>query len=192
MRLSAHVLSPSSLYRLAEELQNYADLLPSKIEAFLSALADRGIEVARQNEGDFAGYIVYSKEFESEGKDYVVRIVATDSQKITNSWYSSDSDSAEIRSDTFSPLLMAEFGSGRYQNTDPVDVGRLPGSFGHGGNSGGWFWWSDEQRDGEFKHMGKNGRMLFHSDGTPPSMPMHEASKAIINDVESIARSVFG
>lgn len=192
MNLSAHVLNASSLYRLAEELQNYADTLPSKIQAFLSALADRGIEVARQNEGDFAGYIVYSKEFESEGKDYVMRIVARDSQLITNTWYSSDKDSAEIRSDTFSPLLMAEFGSGKYQSTDPVDVGRLPGSYGHGGDSDGWVWWSDEQRDGEFKHMGKNGRMLFHSDGIRPSMPMHEAKKAIINDVESIARSIFG
>lgn len=191
MKLYARTLSPSSLYKLAEQLQSYADSLPNKIEMFLSALADRGIEVAKQNEGDFAGYIVYSKEFSADGNSYVMRIVATDRTSITNSWYSSDSPNAEIRSDTFSPLLMAEFGSGRYQNTDPVDVGRLPGSMGHGGNAEGWYWWSDEQRDGEFKHTGKNGLMLFHSVGTPPSMPMHEAVKAIINDVESIARSIF-
>ena len=190
-RYSAHVLSAKSLYQLADDLRDYADTIPSKVEQFMDALAEHGIEVARQNEGDFAGYIVYSKEFESEGSEYVMRIVAKDSQKITNTWYSSDSAKAEIRSETFSPLLMAEFGSGSKQEDD-MGIGRLPGSYGHGGDAKGWYWWSDETRDGEFKHMGKNGLMLFHSSGNPPTKPMHEAVMAIIRDVESIARSVFG
>lgn len=191
MRLSASVLNPTSLYQLADDLRKYADDMPTKIQRFLEALADRGIETARQNEGEYAGYIVYSKEFKTNGVDYVLNMVAKDSQKITNTWYSSDSNKAEIRSDTFSPLLMAEFGSGKEQR-DEYGIGRLPNSMGHGGDANGWNWWSDEVRDGEFLHMGKNGRMLFHSDGNPPTMPIHNAVMTMIEEIETIARSVFG
>lgn len=191
MNLRANVLNPSSLYKLADDLRKYADSMPMKIQRFLEALADRGIEVARQNEGYYAGYIVYSKEFSTEGKEYVLRMIAKDSQKITNYWYSSDSDNAEIRSDTFSPLLMAEFGSGTEQR-DAYGVGRLPNSYGHGGDSKGWYWWSDEPRDGEWKHSGKNGRSLYYSSGMKPTMPVHHAVITMIEEVETIARSVFG
>ena len=187
MKLSASALNSASLYKLADEIRQYADSMEVKIRQFLDALADVGISAARQHEGDYAGYIVYSKEFD-EG---VLRIVAKDSQKITNTWYSSDSNNAEIRSDTFSPLLMAEFGSGTEQ-VDNYGIGRLPGSYGHGGDSNGWYWWSDEERDGEFRHAGKNGRNLYFSKGNKPTMPIHHAVMEMIEQVETIARSVFG
>ena len=194
MRLSAHVLNSASLYKLAEDLRAYADSLPMKIEQFLDALADRGIEVARVNEGDFAGYIIYSKEFTFEGDAYVLKMVAKDSQSITNSWYVSASPSAELRSDTFSPLLMAEFGSGSKQ-VDNYGIGRLPGSMGHGGDAEGWYWWTDSPQYGdgdEYKATAKNGRMLFHSKGSRPTMPMHKALMTMIESIDSVARSVFG
>ncbi len=186
MNLRANVLNPSSLYKLADDLRKYADSMPMKIQRFLEALADRGIEVARANEGDFAGYIVYTKEPIEGG----ISLIARDRNEITNSWYVSASPNAEMRSDTFSPLLMAEFGSGAYQ-VDNYGVGRLPDSMGHGGDTNGWYWWSDTFRDGEAVSW-KNGRYLFHSYGTPPTMPMHNAVITMIEEVESIARSVFG
>ena len=192
MRLSAHVLNSASLYKLAEDLRDYANSLPLKIQQFLEALADRGISVASVNEGDFAGYIIYTKEpleGAAEG-EYGINLVATDRTEITNSWYVSASPNAEMRSDTFSPLLMAEFGSGVYQ-VDTFDIGRLPDSIGHGGDSNGWYWWSDVYRDGEAVTW-RNGRYLFHSYGTPPTMPMHKAVMTMIEEVEAIARSVFG
>lgn len=187
-RLSANLFNTTSLNKLADDLRAYADSLPVKIMQFLELLADKGISVAKANEGDFAGYIVYTKE-PAEG-EYAISMVARDRTLITNSWYTSASDNAEVRSDTFSPLLMAEFGSGYYQ-VDDYGVGRLPDSMGHGGDAEGWFWWSDEYRDGEAVSW-KNGRYLFHSYGTPPTMPIHRAVMAMIEDVESIARSVFG
>ena len=192
MRLSAHVLSPKSLYKLADDLREYADKMPLKIQQFLDALADRGISVASVNEGDFAGYIVYSKEFTIDGGDYVLKLVAKDRQAITNSWYSSSSPNADLRSDTFSPLLMAEFGSGVHQVPD--SVGRLPDSMGHGGDPEGWYWWTDspQYNDGEqYKSTAKNGRMLFHSKGSKPTMPMHKALMEMIDNIDVIARSVF-
>lgn len=190
-RFSAHALSPTSLQALADELREYADSLPIKIMQFLEALADRGISVAKVNEGDFAGYIVYTKEPLEVGEgDYGISLVARDRMEITNSWYVSASPNAEVRSDTFSPLLMAEFGSGVYQ-VDNYNIGRLPESMGHGGDSKGWYWWSDVYRDGEAVTW-KNGRYKFHSYGTPPTMPIHNAVMTMIEDIDSIARSIFG
>jgi hypothetical protein len=195
MKLSASALNANSLQKLADELRDYANSLPMKIEQFLNALADRGIEVARQNEGDFTGYIVYSKEFETDGSEYMLRMTAKDAQAITNSWYVSSSPNAEIRSETFSPLLMAEFGSGAYQ-VDNYGIGRLPDSMGHGGDEKGWYWWTDDAsyRDGEI-WMGtskKTGRYRFWSKGSHPTMPIHNAVMKMIEEIDSIARSVFG
>lgn len=190
MKLSAHVLSSTSLHRLADELRSYADSLPMKIEQFLNALADIGISTARQNEGDFSGYIVYSKEFDFDGKEYALKMVARDNQPITREWFVSASDNAEMRSETFSPLLMAEFGSGAYQ-VDNYGVGRLPDSMGHGNDPNGWYWWSDKFTDAPAVSV-KNGRWLFHSYGTPPTMPIHNAVMTMMENIESIARSVFG
>lgn len=185
MRLRVDVLSPTSLNKLAEDLRNYANDLQNKTRLFLNALADRGIEVARQNEGDFAGYIIYTKE---EG-EYSLKMVARDNQPITREWFVSASPNAEVRSETFSPLLMAEFGSGAYQ-VDNYGIGRLPDSMGHGSNPNGWYWWSDHFTDGMAKTE-RNGRWLFHSYGTSPTMPIHRAVMAMIEDIEAIARSVF-
>lgn len=188
MRRTVSVLNATALENLADELLEYAKNLPQKIEQFLRLLADKGIEVARQNEGDFKGYITYTKDYDSEG--YALRMIAKDNQPITREWFVSASPRAEIRSDTFSPLLMAEFGSGAYQ-LDEYGIGRLPDSMGHGSDPNGWYWWSDVFTDGEAKTW-KNGRWLFHSYGTPPTMPMHKAVMAMIEDVEAVARSVFG
>lgn len=192
MNLRANVLNASSLYRLADELRDYADSLPTKIYQFLELLADRGISVARANEGDFAGYIIYTKEPMDglEVGEYGISLIARDRSEITNSWYVSPSNNAEIRSDTFSPLLMAEFGSGVYQ-VDEYNIGRLPDSMGHGDNKEGWYWWSDVYTDGEAVTWA-NGRYKFHSYGNPPTMPIHNAVMTMIDEVEQIARSVFG
>lgn len=190
MKFSANVFNATQLQKMADELRRYAESLPDKIQRFLELLADRGIAVARVNEGDFAGYIVYTKEpLDVADGEYGISLVARDRSEITNSWYVSASPNAEMRSDTFSPLLMAEFGSGAYQ-VDNYNIGRLPDSMGHGGNANGWYWWSDIYRDGEAVAW-KNGRYLFHSYGTPPTMPMHRAVITMIEEVDSIARSVF-
>lgn len=191
MKLQASVWSPTQLNAVAKEIRDYARELPFKIQQFLEALADRGIATARINEGDFAGYIVYKKEaLDDAGNEFGIRLVARDNQPITRYWYVGASDNAEMRSESFSPLLMAEFGSGQYQ-VDDYGIGRLPGSMGHGGDEKGWKWWSDHYTDGEALTY-DNGRILFRSFGAPPTMPIHKAVITMIDEVEEVARSVFG
>ena len=191
MRVS---LDTKELDALADYLDNYARTFEQKVQTFLEKLAEKGIEVASVNGGDFSSYIVYSKKVESGTK---VLMIAKDREEITNSWYAS-STSKELRQETISPLLMAEFGSGHYAISAEGEASGLGGQgtlnkYGHAFDSNGWYWWSDDatSMDGEPLNE-KNGRWKFHSRGTHPSQPLHKAVMACIEQVEGIAREVFG
>ena len=191
MRVS---LDTKELDALADYLDNYARTFEQKVQTFLEKLAEKGIEVASVNGGDFSSYIVYSKKVESGTK---VLMIAKDREEITNSWYAS-STSKELRQETISPLLMAEFGSGHYAISAEGEASGLGGQgtlnkYGHAFDTNGWYWWSDEatSMDGEPLNE-KNGRWRFHSRGTHPSQPLHKAVMACIEQVEGIAREVFG
>lgn len=191
MRVS---LDTKELDALADYLDNYAKTFQQKVQTFLEKLAEKGIEVASVNGGDFSSYIVYSKKVES---GTMVKMIAKDREEITNSWYAS-STSKELRQETISPLLMAEFGSGHYAISAEGEASGLGGQgtlnkYGHAFDSNGWYWWSDDatSMDGEPLNE-KNGRWRFHSRGTHPSQPLHKAVMACIEQVEGIAREVFG
>lgn len=191
MRVS---LDTKELDALADYLDNYARTFEQKVQTFLERLAEKGIEVASVNGGDFSSYIVYSKKVESGTK---VLMIAKDREEITNSWYAS-STSKELRQETISPLLMAEFGSGHYAISAEGEASGLGGQgtlnkYGHAFDTNGWYWWSDDatSMDGEPLNE-KNGRWRFHSRGTHPSQPLHKAVMACIEQVEGIAREVFG
>lgn len=191
MRVS---LDTKELDALADYLDNYAKTFEQKVQTFLEKLAEKGIEVASVNGGDFSSYIVYSKKVES---GTMVKMIAKDREEITNSWYSS-STSKELRQETISPLLMAEFGSGHYAISAEGEASGLGGQgtlnkYGHAFDSNGWYWWSDDatSMDGEPLNE-KDGRWRFHSRGTHPSQPLHKAVMACIEQVEGIAREVFG
>lgn len=191
MRVS---LDTKELDALADYLDNYAKTFEQKVQTFLEKLAEKGIEVASVNGGDFSSYIVYSKKVES---GTMVKMIAKDREEITNSWYAS-STSKELRQETISPLLMAEFGSGHYAIYAEGEASGLGGQgtlnkYGHAFDSNGWYWWSDDatSMDGEPLNE-KDGRWRFHSRGTHPSQPLHKAVMACIEQVEGIAREVFG
>ena len=191
MRVS---LDTKELDALADYLDNYARTFEQKVQTFLEKLAEKGIEVASVNGGDFSSYIVYSKKVES---GTMVKMIAKDREEITNSWYAS-STSKELRQETISPLLMAEFGSGHYAISAEGEASGLGGQgtlnkYGHAFDSNGWYWWSDDatSMDGEPLNE-KDGRWRFHSRGTHPSQPLHKAVMACIEQVEEIAREVFG
>ena len=191
MRVS---LDTKELDALADYLDNYAKTFEQKVQTFLEKLAEKGIEVASVNGGDFSSYIVYSKKVES---GTMVKMIAKDREEIPNSWYSS-STAKELRQETISPLLMAEFGSGHYAISAEGEASGLGGQgtlnkYGHAFDSNGWYWWSDDatSMDGEPLNE-KDGRWRFHSRGTHPSQPLHKAVMACIEQVEEIAREVFG
>lgn len=185
-------LDPNELRQVADELRDYATLFEQKVKAFLDACADHGIMIAQMHEGDFGGYIVYSKRFEG---DFTVSIVATDTP-LTKTWYTSATGS-NTKSATISPLLMAEFGSG-FKALDEIPAGVNAGqgtlnTYGHAFQTYGWSWWTDEATDqtGAEFIKSKNGRWLFKSTGTPPSRPLHNAVISLIRDVEGIAAEIF-
>lgn len=190
-------LDANEMYNLADELNKYAEKFEAKVNTLLSRLADLGISVAQANGGVFGGYIVYSKKFEDSDGEKTVYMMAKDSTVITNTWYVS-STSSEPRQEAINPVLMAEFGSGYYAIEATGEAkglggrGTLDSPYGHAKDSKGWWWWSDTPtRDGELQKV-KDGRYLFHSDGLPPSRPLHNAVKACIEQVEGIVQEVFG
>lgn len=188
-------LDSNELYTLADALEKYADDFETKVQTFLNKLADLGISVAKANGGVFGQYIVYSKKFEASGEKQTVKMLAT-SENITNTWYVS-SKSQDVREEEISPILMAEFGSGHYAISGEGETSGLGGQgtlnkYGHAFDANGWYWWTeDSSRDGEIRKV-KDGRFLYHSDGLPPSQPLHKAVMACIEQVEGIAQEVFG
>lgn len=184
-------LNPSELYDLADKLDEYAKEFEAKVTEFLSRLADLGISVAVANGGIYGNHIVYSKEFEVGTGNTTVNMVAR-GDSITAEWYPS-AKSMEVRTEVINALLMAEFGSGRYA----IDFEGIGGrgtlnGYGHA-DSNSWGWWTDNPsgRDGDIQKV-KNGRFLMVSDGLPPAQPLHKAVKACIEQVEKIAKEVFG
>ena len=192
-------LDSNQMYNLANELKHYAETFEGKVQIFLERLADAGIEAAQQNEGDFAGYVVYSKKFEFSGETNTVYMVARDSQVIPKAWYVSPK-SADMREETINPLLMAEFGSGHYAIDAKGEASGLGGQgtlnlFGHAFDANGWYWWTDSAdtaSDDEITAVSKKGRFKHHSRGVAPSQPIHNAAMACIAQVEGIAKEVFG
>ena len=183
-------LNPNELYALADELDNYAKTFEVKVKEFLSRLADLGISVARANGGIFGSTIVYSKEFETSTGTQTVNMVARGTS-LASEWYVS-SKSQEPRTEVIDTLLMAEFGSGRYAiNFEDLGGQGTLNVYGHANDVNGWYWWSDTMTDGDIKKVA-NGRFLFHSDGLPPAQPLHKAVMACIEQVDGIAREVFG
>ena len=184
-------LDPKELYNLADELDKYAKTFEERVKIFLSKLADLGISVARANGGIFGNTIVYSKEFETSTGIETVNMVARGTS-LASEWYVS-SKSTEPRTEVIDTLLMAEFGSGRYAiNFEDLGGQGTLNVYGHANDVNGWYWWSDTMaRDGEIKKVA-NGRFLFHSDGLPPAQPLHKAVMACIEQVDGIAREVFG
>ena len=190
-------LDSKELYALADKLDKYAEDFEQKVSRFLVALADLAIEVSRVNEGDFAGYIVYSKRFETIDGEKSVKMMAK-SGTITRAWYGS-ATSQNLKEYAISPLLMAEFGSGFYAIESSGEAAGLGGQgtlnvYGHANDSNGWYWWTDEPRTGSDAEYvtEKEGRIKYHSRGQRPSQPLHKAVMACIAQVEGIAREVFG
>jgi hypothetical protein len=175
--------TPGDIDRVIKYLENYKQTIISKTQEFVDKLIDVGIEVAQHNTGEYAGYIVFSKQIKPTEDGCVGYLVATDGKKIIRQWkYKGGIKTAEV-----SPLLMAEFGSGwlahvmstqDYRSNDlNVGQGTFPNQT-HAFDKEGWFW---ETPDGE-KH---------HSYGEKPSYPLYSATLAMIYEVERIAKEVF-
>jgi hypothetical protein len=171
-------LSEKSIQNAIKQLRDYQNSLEYKCSLLAQKLADRGIEVARNNTGNFGHYITFEKKVIPEKNGCTAIIVAKDIAKIISQWKTADG----IKSAEVSPLLMVEFGSG-YKAKNPKNVqgvgqGTFPNQT-HAFDDEGWYW---VDLDGN----------LNHSYGIEPKMPMFNASIEIQNDINSVVKEVFG
>ena len=177
MKLKAD-LSVSGLKQLQKDLDNYKKDFMEKVERYTVELAKYGVEVAKSNTGNFGKYIAFEIKTEPNKDGCKAVIVAFDRAKITSVWKTKEG----LKSAEVSPLLMAEFGSGQYaqnpNNVVGVGQGTFPNST-HSFDTVGWYW------------IGLDDK-LYHSYGIDPSMPMYEASQALIEIAVRVAREVFG
>jgi hypothetical protein len=174
--------SDKSYQEIIDYLNDYKVDLAKKCNEFVSRLIDYGIEIAKDNVGEYGEYIVFRKELDSTDDGVEGMLIATNGRKLVREWYT-DKATTNKRSYEVSPLLLAEFGSGWlarvYVNVQGVGQGTMPNAYGHAFDESGW-WWYDESGE---KH---------HSVGEAPTYPMHTAMLAMMFEIDKIGKEVFG
>ena len=164
-------LSESEIDRAIKELADYKQELIRKTELLQQKIAERLKEEARQG---FNGAVV----------DDLVR----GSQKLAKVKVSIDNrENVTVVIASGKDAVWVEFGAGVYHNGTPgasphprgAELGMTIGGFGKG-NGRKQIWGFYE--DGELKL----------SRGTPAKMPMSLAMNTVLNDIQSIAKEVFG
>lgn len=185
-QISFNAWSLKSVEAAMRALKAYQRDLRSKCEQFVIKLSERGIEVAKarladtQNEEgkELSQYVTFTTEL-SPVENGAKAIMFASSGSVTRQWVTKDGE----RSVDISPILMLEFGSGVYGDSDHASKfgmgkGTFPGQT-HAEDPSGWWW---QTLDGEW----------HHSRGIPASMPVDKAMNAMIEKVYEVAREVFG
>ena len=182
-------LSTSGIKKAKAELKAYRDKLESKTKDFISKLAEIGVQTGLSNTGEYQGYILFEYEITDSSKKHVSAVVhAMSKEQILRQWLNGE----DVREAYVDPLLMAEFGSGRfasdasgqkndhYISSGGVNAGRgtFPGQT-HAFDEGGWYW---RDLSGEWQH----------SEGEIPTMPVYHAALEMEERVIELAREVFG
>lgn len=174
-------LSVSSVRQAQRKLEQYKRNLLAKCETFVMRLSEVGINVAQQNLGSFGSYITFDTELDAEQYGIKAIMVASNTGLIHSEWrVNKDGDTRAV---DVSPLLLAEFGSGLRANNPRagefgMGTGTFPGQT-HAEDPDGWWY---QTLDG----------VWHHSYGVTPTMPIQKASGAIFDNVNAIAKEVFG
>ena len=166
-KIKINLLDSRSLDKAIQEIRQYQNSLPRKVQTFIGRLAKEGLQVVQST--------MESVPDEEKGS-YYTEIVNTSNGDIIG---------AAIRL-TGDKVLFIEFSAGITYGTDnyplpsgdKYGMGTYPGK-GHWNSPYGW-WYVDEQGN---KH---------HSYGNRAYMPMYHAEQAIIKQVRRIAKEVFG
>ena len=166
-KIKINLFESRSLDKAIQEIRQYQNSLPRKVQTFIGRLAKEGLQVVQST--------MESVPDEEKGS-YYTEIVNTSNGDIIG---------AAIRL-TGDKVLFIEFSAGITYGTDnyplpsgdKYGMGTYPGK-GHWNSPYGW-WYVDEQGN---KH---------HSYGNRAYMPMYHAEQAIIKQVRRIAKEVFG
>ena len=172
-------LSVKGIEQLKKDLLNYKDnTLPNLLKQYVTALAQEGISVGKQNVGGFGKYITFSIQTEVSKDGCKALLLASENGKIISSWKSY----GEIKTAEVSPLQMAEFGSG-WGAENPMQIpdvgqGTFPGQA-HAFDKEGWYWTDEDDN-------------LNYSRGITAKMPMYKASIRIQEIAIKKAKEIFG
>ena len=172
MRINAR-LNTRDITDAINKIKWYQSRLQWKLELFVSELADVGIEVAKANT-----YVDYDERYINMGDlleftkpittspDGVVCSLTATGQLYTKEW---EGGSAQVN-----PLLMAEFGSGKFA----IDGHR--GTFPNQKVAFLDSWkWTD------------NSGQVHESGGSQPSRPMLKAKEEMEQQIQAVAQRVF-
>lgn len=177
-------LSVAGIRSIQKQLKQYKKRLIEKCQVFVEQLALRGIAVGEANLGQFEKFITFSVETEQHGDGVKAIMYATNSGIIHSQWLNLDENGNTIvREEDVSPILMAEFGSGlRANNVTARKFGMGTGTFPHQTHAEdpeGWWYMT---LDGEW----------HHSYGVTPTMPMAKAQIEMLDQIDTVAKEVFG
>lgn len=180
-------LTAKSFREAQRSIEEYRKSFNKKLRTFTSELAKQGIRVAELNLGHAQSLVGFSHTSTLKSGYATTTLIAYDKTKIISEWmYYGEKRRAEV-----SPILMAEFGAGKYASereamSEASKYGMGRGTFPrkhenekHRGLQNVWYW--QEVEGGEWKH----------SSGWKPTLPMHNASIEIQKKVEDVARRVF-
>ena len=171
-------LSVKGIEQLKKDLLNYKNnTLQNLLKQYVTALAQEGISIGKQNVGGFGKYITFSIQTEVSKDGCKALMLASETGKIISTWKSY----GEIKSAEVSPLLMAEFGSG-WGAENPMQIpgvgqGTFPGQT-HAFDKEGWYWLDENDN-------------LNYSRGITAKMPMYKASIRIQEIAKKKAKEIF-
>lgn len=164
-------LSESEINRAIKELADYKQEIIQKTDLLREKVAERLAEEARQG---FGGAVV--DDLVQGGQRLAQVSVSVDNRGDVTVVVASGEDAVWV-----------EFGAGAYHNGSPgssphphgAELGMIIGGYGKG-NGKKQIWGFYE-----------NGELKL-SRGTPAKMPMSLAMNTVLNDIQSIAKEVFG
>lgn len=165
-------LSEQDIDRALRELAQYKDDFTQKVELLREKVAER---LAVEAQSGFTGAVV--DDLIKRGQKFADVKVSVDNRANLSVVVANGEDAVWV-----------EFGAGVYHNGSPgssphpngAELGFTIGSFGKGnGKKEAWGYYDE---DGELKL----------TRGTPATMPMHRAVQTVCNDIQNIAREVFG
>ena len=169
MKTITFSLSQKSIKKAIKEIEEYKVYLKQKTIELRQALAQVGLETAESNVSGFDGIT-----FEIREDGDTTLLVGWSAKQIRTWWNTRE---GQVIDENYSPILMAEFGSGKHA------VQGHRGTYPTGKGNGLKDRWSYKPSKDEAP---------VWTDGETPTRPMMKASDEMASKVIEVARKVFG
>lgn len=177
-----------NLDTVVRQIRQYRIDVGKKTKAFVEALSEVGIKVARDKTAEgshqMPKYIRFEKEIVSDRKGYVIGVITGIGDTFPSDWV--DVDGIEHIDDVF-PLSMLEFGSAAFALPEQDAFGGHggQGTFSVSGNENKAVWYVN-------KIYEDKTRKRIKATAIAPTRPMYNAMIEMQKEIESCAKKAFG